>query len=149
MKKIVDIANLKEEFVNQRGIELTDEEFTILVLTYPAFLVAISDGVFDNVEKQLMSEVIRNFLFQTFGNELTESEYLNITLAYLEDFEFLNINKGVWKSKFLNALSFLKQEEYKDVRASIIKLVQDIAEVSEGTSKEEENVINEIINSYL
>lgn len=149
MKTNEIIQSLKNDYSHKREIEISDEEFIILVLTYPSFLVAISDGEFDDEEKKLMAEVIKNFSFEVYGNELNEDEYSNIISAYMSDFGFLNLNKTIWKDKFLHALSFLKEKENINVRKSIINLMKDIADVSDNTSMEEQAVIDEIVSNYL
>jgi len=149
MNQDIIIQNLKKEYTQQRELEISDEEFLILILTYPSFLVAISDGEFDEDEKALMGEVIKNFTFEVYGNELSEEEYSNIISAYLSDFEFLHTNKEMWKAKFLNALSFLKEKENEEVKNSIINLMKEIAEVSDGTSNVEKAVIDDVVLNYL
>jgi len=149
MNQDIIIQNLKKEYTQQRELEISDEEFLILILTYPSFLVAISDGEFDEDEKALMGEVIKNFTFEVYGNELSEEEYSNIISAYLSDFEFLHTNKEMWNTKFLNALSFLKEKENEEVKNSIINLMKEIAEVSDGTSNVEQAVIDNVVLNYL
>jgi hypothetical protein len=120
---------MKNQFEIDRNISITDEEFHILILTYPIFLVANSDN---------------NFAESAYRGSLNNEEIENLTNNYIEDFEFLVQNETKYKKEFLNILKSYGQE----IRHSIKDLILEIAEISDGISIEEKLSIDEI-NEYL
>lgn len=60
------------KFKEELNTEMTFDEFQILVLIYPVFLVAIADGMFDNDEKEFVKEILLNFLHPLYNDEIDE-----------------------------------------------------------------------------
>ena len=56
------MENIFNKFKEEVNTEISFEEFQILILIYPVFLVAIADGTFDNEEKEFIKEILLNFL---------------------------------------------------------------------------------------
>lgn len=145
-KKIsMNLSSLKQKFEETSTNVLSLEEFQILVLIYPVFLVASADGTFDDDEKSFIKEILLNFLTPLYKDELSEQEYDNLTGNFLLDLEFLNSNQEKFKKEFLEAIRFF---DY-DIRESISELLNDVAQTSGGLSEQENIVIKSIKNNYL
>lgn len=136
---------LQNRFEASRKSQMSKEEFQILLLTYPVFLVANADGKFDNEEKEFMHEVLINFLEQVYQNELTKEQYSFLVENYLEDFKFLESNNSTFKLDFLKGL----QSFDKEILQSIEDMLQDIGNISGGLSEIEAKTIDEIKTKYL
>ena len=136
---------MKTRFELKRAVKLTNEEFTILVLNYPIYLVATADGHFDDDEKELLSTVLYNFLNPLYQDKVDESGYKNLIDNYLEDFSFLNLHESEFK---LNLLEELKAFDM-DVKKSISELLNEIASISEGIAPEEKEMIDFLNQNYL
>ena len=136
---------MKEIFEKSRNTQMSEEEFKVLILTYPIFLVAKADGSFDEEEKQLLTAILFNFLNPLYGDKINKEQYDSLILNYIEDFEFLNKNEGTFKIRFLNEL----KEFDKSVKDSISSLLNEIAEISNGIDENEFKVIEELKSEYL
>lgn len=136
---------MKEKFENKRSTKMSEEEFKILILTYPIFLVAKADGTFDEEEKQLLSTILLNFLSPLYGDKINKEQYDSLIVNYLEDFEFLYKNEETFKFGFLNELKEFNQ----NVKDSIGSLLNEIADISNGIDEEELKVIEELKSKYL
>lgn len=136
---------MKSLFEKSRNTEMSEEEFKVLILTYPIFLVAKADGTFDEEEKQLLSTILLNFLNPLYGKNINKEQYDSLIFNYLEDFEFLYKNEETFKIGFLNELKEFNQ----NVKDSISSLLNEIADISNGTDKNELKVIKELKSLYL
>ncbi len=136
---------MKALFEKSRNTEMSEEEFKVLILTYPIFLVAKADGTFDEEENQLLSTILLNFLNPLYGDKINKEQYDSLIVNYLEDFEFLYKNEETFKSGFLNELKQFNQ----NVKDSIISLLNEIAEISDGIDENELKVIKELKSEYL
>lgn len=141
-KKILD---KKVKFCNYRNIEISDDEFAIILITLPAFLVANSDNEFDEDERNLMANLLYNFLYEIYGKELNEDEYEQMILAYLE--EFLRINEHTELKNMLMGGLKLLCTEIEGLAETVKEMIQEVAEVSDGVSQEENDMIESISNS--
>ncbi len=133
------------KFKEELDTEMTFDEFQILVLIYPVFLVAIADGAFDNDEKEFVKEILLNFLHPLYNDEINDEQYENLVENYLTDLAFLNENKARYEDDFLRALSSFDLE----IKNSILELLTDVANASEGLSEEEFKIIESIKVNYL
>lgn len=132
-------------FEKSRNTEMSEEEFKILILTYPIFLVAKADGTFDKEEKQLLSTILFNFLNPLYGDNILKEQYNSLINNYLEDFDFLYKNEDTFKVGFLNELKKFNQS----VKDSISSLLNEIAKISNGIDENELKVIEELKSLYL
>lgn len=136
---------MKALFEKSRNTEMSEEEFKVLILTYPVFLVAKADGTFDEEEKQLLSTILINFLNPLYGDKINKEQYDSLIFNYLEDFDFLYKNEETFKIGFLNEL----KEFDKNVKDSISSLLNEIGEISNGIDENELKVIEELKSEYL
>ncbi len=141
----MEILELQNKFQTLRKSQMSKEEFQILLLTYPVFLVANADGQFDNEEKEFMHEVLINFLEQVYQNELTKEQYSFLVENYLEDFSFLESNNSFFKLDFLKGLRSFD----KEILQSIKDMLHEIGNISGGLSEIEAKTIDEIKTKFL
>jgi hypothetical protein len=134
---------MKNVIEKLRYTQLSDDEYKIFVLTYPIFLVAISDGTFDFEEKEFMKNILYDFLHPLYNNNISEDQYGFLIENYLLDFEEL-FNSNNYKTDLL--LEFAKFDT--EVKLAIFELVNGVANISEGISEfEKSEIIN--IKQYI
>jgi hypothetical protein len=136
---------MKAKFEESRKTKMSDEEFKILVLTYPVYLVAKADGNFDEDEKDLLSTILYNFLNSLYGENVSEEGYENLISNYLEDFNYLTENESIYKNDFLQELKSFELT----VKKSIHDLLNEIAGISGGIDTRESEMIAYISDNYL
>lgn len=139
------MTNLYDQYKNDRDINVSMEEFQILVLSYPIFKVANADGNFDQEETQLLSEILVNFLSEIYTDNLNENEQNKLAQLYIEDLLFLDLNREKYDQEFLKLLSTFS----KEIKESISSLLTEIAEVSGGLDKLENEMIQYLHKNYL
>ena len=141
----MEILELQNKFEASRNLQMSKEEFQILLLTYPVFLVAKADGKFDNEEREFIHEVLMNFLEQVYQNELTKEQYGFLAENYLEDFNFLESKDSTFKLDFLKGLRSFD----KEILQSIEDMLHEIGNISGGLSEIEAKTIDEIKTKFL
>lgn len=139
------MTNLYNQYKKDRDINVSMEEFQILVLSYPIFKVASADGNFDQEETQLLSEILVNFLSEIYADSLNETEQHKLAQLYIEDLLFVDLNKEKYDQKFLKLLSTFS----KEIKESISKLLTEMAEVSGGLDELENEMIESLHKNYL
>lgn len=139
------MTNLYNQYKKDRDINVSMEEFQILVLSYPIFKVAKADGNFDQEETQLLSEILVNFLSEIYTDNLNETEQKKLAQLYIQDLLFLDLNKEKYDQEFLKLLPTFS----KEIRESISNLLTEIAEVSGGLDKLENEMIESLHKNYL
>ena len=135
---------MKNQFEKIRQTEMSEQEFSVLVLTYPIFAVAMADGSFDRQEREFMSTIITNFLEPIYKDKISESEFNSLIENYIDDFEFLS-NHMELKDGFIAEFNQFNNE----VKESILNLISEVAEVSGGTSDVEQDEIDYIKSKIL
>lgn len=136
---------MKSKFEEARNTKMSDEEFKVLVLSYPIFLVAKADGEFDEDERNLLSTILFNFLNSIYGENIDSKGYDNLISNYLDDFEFLHKNESNFKNNLLEELKSFD----KIVKDSISDLLNEIANISGGIHESESETIKYITNDFL
>ncbi|MCH2229254.1 MAG: hypothetical protein MK105_02825 [Crocinitomicaceae bacterium] len=140
-----NLLEQKANFCNSRNTEMSDEEFAILLITFPAFRVANADNDFDEDERDLMANLLYNFLREIYGEELNEEQYENMIIAYLEDFLWTN-EHAEWKNKLIDGLKVLCKD-IEGLDETVKGMMKEMAEVSDGVSQEETDMIVAISDS--
>lgn len=139
------METLHKEFQKARQTNISFDEFQILVLSYPIFKVANADGNFDNEESQLLTEILTNFLSEIYENNLNEEEIKKLALLFIEDLLFIDSNSQKFDLALLDSLSSFSME----IKRSIVDLLIEIAEVSGGLDKQENEMIENLTKNYL
>jgi uncharacterized tellurite resistance protein B-like protein len=141
----MNLSNLKQQFEESSDNKMSLEEFQILVLIYPIFLVANADNKFDEEEKFFIKGILLNFLEPLYKNELSEVQYNNLIDNFLSDLKFLQTNQEKFKNNFLETIKSFDVE----IRKSISELLNDVANASGGLSVQENIMIKSIKNDFL
>lgn len=136
------IIEIKDIFCKTRNTDMSDEEFVILLISFPAFQVANADNDFDDEERSLLSTLLYNFLNEIYEKELNKEQYENLISSYLNDYLWINEHKE-WENKLLSNLSVLSND-IEGLDDTVINMMKEIAEVSDGVSQEEEDMIETI-----
>ena len=139
------MKKLYEDFKKARNVDISLEEFKILVVSYPVYKVASADGHFDETEQKLLTEIIYNFLSEIFENHLIDEEKHQLAKILIDDLEYINSEKDTLDEKFMTVL----EEFPPELRTSIGELLDDMAEISGGVDDSEKDMINNIQNNYL
>ncbi|MCC5921831.1 MAG: hypothetical protein LAT68_15085 [Cyclobacteriaceae bacterium] len=147
IEKATKIFQLKSEYLNERNIDLDEDQFIYMVNLFPSLLVVLSDGIVDKEEwstvKSLAKILGKEFATENLGKEKEE----NLTLIYKSEFRYLLKNREEWENKFLEAL-----REYFEHNNSSKEFVYEtmvlFAAASDGISEEEQTMID-YLNDYL
>ena len=142
MKISPTLTSAKETFSKERGTQMSNEEFCILLMTLPAFKVANADDNFDDEERTLMSTLLLNLLREVYGDAVSEEQYENLVNAYLDDFHWITSN-SVHEKNLDEALSELCSD-VDGLKSTVVEMMNDVAAVSEGVSEEEQTVMQQI-----
>lgn len=137
------LSQQKDAFCNARDTDMSDEEYAILLITFPAFRVAQADGIFDQEEKEIMRELIQSLLTEIYSSELSGDQYQNMIESYLEDFSWIKSNEEVWKTKMANGLTLLCND-VEGLKDDIKNMMNEMAEASDGVSEDERTVMKAI-----
>jgi len=127
-----------KDYQSKRNTCLDENQFSSLLMMYPSVLVAVSDGVFDALEKQNLAESVKE---ASDGNILIACEMYS-ELSYL-----VSADDKLKRE----TLSCIKDEiaNNEEVKSMILELMMSIAEASDGISKEESEKIEELKSQLL
>lgn len=127
-----------KDYQSKRQTVLDENQFSSLLMMYPSVLVATADGEFDALEKQNLSESLKD---ASDGNNLVACEMYS-ELSYL-----IRADNNV-KSQ---VLSFIKDEisDKPEIKSMILELMTAMAEASEGISEVEAKKIAELKSQLL
>ena len=143
------IQNLKEKYCNERNISLTNDEFSLMLITYPGFLVGNADGNFDQDEQELVIGLVLGLAEAKKGSELTGQETQQIESLYLNEFNYLANEGKKWEPDFLELLTIFNSDGWEQVKNAIQKIMKDVAEVTDSVSKKEQEIIDYINENCL
>jgi hypothetical protein len=134
--KSIDLLN---EYTKSRNLQLNEDEFSLLVTLYPAVLVAASDHLFDDDEKEYIADVAANSSLELYENEVQAEKLAEILFNELL---FLSQADNHWQEKFLLVLAEELDLADKD---ELKKILLETAEVSKGISSDERDEISRIM----
>lgn len=130
----------QQKYNKERNLDLTEEEFSLLVNLYPVIIVAISDGLFDKLEQEYVADISANAALELYEDEKKSEKF---AVILFDELKYLAENGDYWKENFLKILSKELTATDKDV---LYKMLKETAEVSHGLDKKEINAINEILS---
>lgn len=134
--KSIDLLN---EYTKSRNLQLNEDEFSLLVTLYPAVLVATSDHLFDDDEKEYIADVAANSSLELYENEVQAEKLAEILFNELL---FLSQADNHWQEKFLFVLAEELDLNDKD---ELKKILLETAEVSKGITLDERDEISRIM----
>ena len=124
---------------------LSIKEFSSLILTYPAFKVAISDGVFDVSERLFMLNICEGLVRES-QDEITANEKLIIAELYAQ-YSYL-ANKPIWDILFIDLLKlYLEQNTNykKDINEMIISVAAESGDEDSKIEKESVKYLQSVL----
>jgi uncharacterized membrane protein YebE (DUF533 family) len=119
---------------------LNFEQFSSLVMSFPAIFVALADGVIDKEERFFLASISESLVGDDYSNP---QEKLLYTSEFYHQLLHLSNNLERWKDKILYLLkeSLNEDSEGKDF---IKKMMFDVAESSNGIDDGERKIIEEL-----
>jgi hypothetical protein len=133
--------NLHKEYCDSQNIDIESKEFLILILLFPAYLVAIADNNVDKDEKQIIGQFTFNILSEIYGGELSTDDYDRMILAYYQELKSIGENLNKWEDKFISTLTFICANSPESLGRSVIMLMEEVSASSNGQSDIEKQVI--------
>lgn len=137
------IANLYEDYLAQRKINLTLEQFISFVACYPTLLVVHTDGRVDADEWRYI-ESLATRLSNLFMNEFKDIEDVDdLRNLFFKEFTYLLQHFDTWERRFIKALRNYLKEHPKD-KLTVLQAMYVSAEVSEGICEKETIMIEHL-----
>lgn len=132
------LTDFFKDYQTKRNTCLDENQFSSLLMMYPAILVATADGNFDALEKQNLAESVKE---AADGNILVACEMYS-ELSYL-----ISADDNVKKQ----ALTCIKDEiaDKPEIKSMILELMTAMAESSDGVSEVEAQKIAELKTELL
>jgi uncharacterized tellurite resistance protein B-like protein len=137
------LLELKENYLQARKEEMSDDQFAALVYTFPSVLVAQADGKIDKREKSFMREL---------PDVLTEADSeegvhvvagASLTKEYFAEVNYLIKHLDKWQTPFLEALREQLHNSLNE-RNAIFEMMWRTADSSDDISEKERLKIEEI-----
>jgi uncharacterized membrane protein YebE (DUF533 family) len=131
---------LYKEYHSETKTILSFEQFTSIVMSFPALCVALADGIIDKEERFFLASISESLVNDDYSNP---QEKLLYTSEFYHQLLHLSNNLGHWKEKMLSLLteSLKEDSEGKDF---IKKMMFDVAESSNGIDDAERKIIEEL-----
>jgi len=134
------IDKLFKEYTKERFLKLNREQFVYIVNLFPAFRVAMSDGIIDQEEWVTVKRLAKILGDEFASDDLGEEKEENLMLIYRSEFRHLIKNLDKWQDKFLAALKDYFSENATS-REFVVETMYLFASASDGVSEEENEVI--------
>ena len=135
-------AELRKAYQSERGDRMNDDQFAVLLYTFPSILVALADGRIDIHERSFMRrlpEVLTENVVA--GDE--EPLHAMLTEDYFKEAEYISQNLNKWHNLFLEALKDELHEGLEE-RNAIFQSMWRTADSSDDISTAERKKIEEI-----
>jgi len=134
------IRDLHQEYIKERFLEMSEQQFASFLAFFPTLLVAASDGIVDREEWQYCKKLASG-LGHSYKEGDSEEAAENLTLLYRGEFRYLIKNLDDWEEKFLTTLNaYLSENEH--AKEFVSETLYLFAEASSGVSQEEMDKIN-------
>ena len=137
------IEKLFKEYKRIRPVKIDIQQFTYLVNLFPAMLVVMSDDVLDATEWEAVKSLARAMAQSLPEERLEPEEQEGLERVFITEFRYLLDNTERWRSKFLNALSDIVNENNQS-KEFVLETMYLFANASDGISVEEQTAINDL-----
>jgi hypothetical protein len=129
MELATEFSQLLERYRYERqNVDITEAQFKVLLLIYPAILVAQADGHIDTSEMLQLNKLTKH---------VSQKLLLDVNVDLQGEIRYLSWNARVWRGYFLTALRvFMVQNKLEN---EVVDLMLAAASSSTG------NVINNIL----
>lgn len=138
---------LYHSYLDERFISINKDQFAQLLKIFPSLLILNSDGIIDHEEKLVMSIQASKLGYEFATDDLGIEKEENLMLIFKDEFKYLIKNSKKWEKKFLDLLRDYIQNDVTE-KYRIKETMQLFASASQGTSKEESQAMNFLIE-YL
>lgn len=125
------ITDYYKDYQVNRNTCLSLNQFTSMLMMFPSILVAMADGEFDALEKQNLSESVK---------EAAESNTLIACEMYSELSHLMRANVDVKEDLLINIKNEISNKP--EIKSLILDLMTSMAESSEGISEIEFKTIS-------
>ena len=137
------ITHLYEEYLEYRRLNLSLEQFTFLVTSYPVLLVISTDGIVDDKEWNHL-KLRCNDLADVWLQQVTDPEIIkDFKEMLINEFKYLLMNFDTWERKFMKTLRHHLKEN-PDLKHSLLESIYLFASVSNGICEKEEVMIEHL-----
>jgi thioredoxin-related protein len=137
------ITHLYEEYLEYRRIDLSPEQFTFLVTSYPVLLIISTDGTVDDKEWNHL-KLHCNDLTDVWLQQVSDRDIVNdFKEMLMNEFKYLLMNFDLWERKFMKALKHHLKEN-PDLKHPILESIYLFASVSNGVCEKEEVMIEHL-----
>jgi hypothetical protein len=137
------INALCEEYTEQRKLNITFEQFTFLLTSYPVLLVVSTDGKVDIKEWNYLKKRSDDLAELLLPKETDQEIIGELKNMLLDEFKYLLMNFDTWERKFMKTLkNYLKEKP--ELKRSILESIYLFASVSEGICEKEEVMIEHL-----
>jgi hypothetical protein len=133
-----NFIQLKDNYVRERNLKLSEEQFAAIVYTFPSILIANADGRIDLNEKKFM-----RYLPAVMVEGDNDLKDVQMTDEYFKEVKYIVSNLGQWEEGFLEALKTQLQENINE-RNAIFQAMWRTADSSEDISEAERLKIDEV-----
>lgn len=136
---------LDKHYNKQRNIKLTSEEFTILCLLTPCYLVSHADRHFDKKEQRAFEEFLLGFFEGYDKKKLTAAQLQKLKNVYTKELAFIK-SDAIW---LIRILDYLKQAASinKELREVVNATMMQVAVISRNVSEQEKSVMQFVIKN--
>jgi hypothetical protein len=140
---IHSIHTLYEEYTEQRKLNITFDQFTFLLTSYPALLIVSTDGKVDIKEWNYLKKRSDDLAELLLPKETDPELISDLKNMLLDEFKYLLMNFDTWERKFMKTLKNYLQEK-PELKRSILESIYLFASVSEGICEKEEVMIEHL-----
>lgn len=140
--------NLPNSFLhynNQRKLKLTADEFTILCLLTPCYLVANTDGQFDKAEQKTFDEFLLGFFEGYIKKKPTATQLQKLKNVYTKELAFIK-SDAIWLIRVLDYLKNLAASK-REIGEIVNATMMQVAVISRHVSEQEKAVMQFVIKN--
>jgi hypothetical protein len=138
---MTSIEELYENYIQERLVNLTIEQFTLFAEFFPAVLVIVSDGIFDHKEKTYLEKLVqslgKSFSEDGFGTKRVQE----LKSIFAQEFEYLITHIDIWQELYLKALKTHLQH-YPESKETILETIYLFAQHSQDFDEAESNMVS-------
>ena len=132
------LEELHKAIQNSFGDLIDEDVFIASITLFPAIIVAYTDGVIDEKEKEYIAFLADNYVFHSDDileeNKVFFSDILCSFLLSLTD------QISLWKTEYIEALKYLLNLD-NSLKSELLIILENIARISNEVSKAEQEKI--------
>ncbi|MDX2303048.1 MAG: hypothetical protein NW226_09620 [Microscillaceae bacterium] len=138
------IENLYDQYIKERGVNLSLEQFTLFATFFPTLLVILSDGTMDSGEDMHLKRLSNNLASAFVADGLGVRRIEELKGIFSLEFDYLIKNIEQWKELFLIALKN-HLHHYPESKETVLDTLHLFAETSEDVDDAENDMIQYLI----